>query len=292
MPATSVITLVRDRLDHLGHLLAGVARSRRLPDEVVVAVMGGGPDPTDLLRASAVPVRRVDLDAPDPRWLPFAHARNAAALVAQGDHLLFLDADTVPGAGWVERLDAALLAQDAILAGEVRLLPPGVRLPATDGHLHELSSPDPTQPAVPDSGVDVDVHLDPARAPLLSARAFGIRRSTFLDDLGGFDEGFLGHGATALDLARRAVQAGIPFGRVADAPCFHQWHPTPTPPLQHLPAVVRNSIYFHARWGTWPMRELLRGYAELGLIHWDPDGDVVEVVTSVGDHRDRLPALA
>ncbi|HEY7007353.1 MAG TPA: hypothetical protein VH395_00345 [Jatrophihabitantaceae bacterium] len=37
--------------------------------------------------------------------------------------------------------------------------------------------------------------------------------------------------------------------------------------------IVRNARLFHQRWGWWPMRSRLAGFAELGLIRYDAATD-------------------
>ena len=53
---------------------------------------------------------------------------------------------------------------------------------------------------------------------------------------------------------------------VCGAWAYHQYHPSPDPPVQHLTDIVRNAAIFHRRWGWWPMTGWLREFERRGLI--------------------------
>jgi GT2 family glycosyltransferase len=54
-----------------------------------------------------------------------AAARNRGAIAATGDPIVFLDADCIPGAGWIERLLSAHLEGASVVGGALDL-PPGL----------------------------------------------------------------------------------------------------------------------------------------------------------------------
>jgi GT2 family glycosyltransferase len=102
--------------------------------------------------------------------------------------------------------------------------------------------------------------------------SFALDAATWLA-IGGFDEAYTGYGGEDTDFGQRACARGVPSRALGGAVVYHQWHPAPDPPLQHLRDIVRNARLFHQRWGWWPMRGWLAAFAELGLIRYDGAAD-------------------
>ena len=90
----SVIIPVLNESVHLPGLLAALNRQTRLPDEIIVADAGSVDDTVTLASANGAHVVRGGMPGP---------GRNAGARVASGDIFLFLDADVLPCADFVER---------------------------------------------------------------------------------------------------------------------------------------------------------------------------------------------
>jgi len=86
----SVLTIVKNRPDHLSQLIEGLKRSVVPPDELVIVDMGS--DPPVVRPDADFPIRLVPLLL---GGLPLAAARNAAARAARSEHLLFLDVDCI-----------------------------------------------------------------------------------------------------------------------------------------------------------------------------------------------------
>lgn len=265
MTGVSVLTLVRNRTAHLRNLVDGLARSERAPDELVVAWMGGE-SPFAALDGVACPVRVVDLDAP-AGTLPLARARNAAVHAARHDLLVLLDVDCIPGRELVGRYADALAGCDGLLMGAVRYLPGGAVGPGwEEEHLLSAGREHPQRTAPPEGSV---VSTD--RYDLFWSLSFAIRKRTYLGQIGGFDERFVGYGAEDTDFAFAARQSDVPLGWVPDALAFHQDHEHFDPPLQHLSDIVVNAARFHAKWGRWPMEGWLARFAQMGLVAWNDD---------------------
>ena len=53
---------------------------------------------------------------------------------------------------------------------------------------------------------------------------------------------------------------------------MHQYHPSPSPPVQHVADIVANANVFADKWGWWPMESWLEQFRELGLVRRGPDG--------------------
>lgn len=255
----SLLTIVRNRTDHLANLLEGVRRSALTPDEVIIIDMSDTPVS---LAADGLPVRieRLETDG-----LPLAEARNRAAACAQGERLIFLDVDCIPMRDCIGRLAEACTDHDALICADVRYLGPGDASGGwDDAALLDMGKAHPVRP-FPQAGIE-----DVKEPGLFWSLAFAIRRSTF-QRIGGFDEGFTGYGAEDTDFGFAAREAGVPLYFLGGAIACHQFHDSFDPPLQHLDDIVRNAERFRGKWGFWPMRGWLEDFARMGLIAWQGD---------------------
>lgn len=255
---TAVITLVHQRPAHLRGQQEALARSEVRPDLRVVVAMD------DRDAAAVVPGATVlHLDR-GPWGLPLAAARNAgaeAALAAGAELLVFLDVDCLPAPTLLGAFRRAAVGRlgGSLLSGAVAYLPPP---PAAGYDLHRLTEHDfhPARP-VAEPGTE----LGGADHRLFWSLSFALTAATWRQ-VGGFDEAFQGYGAEDTDLAMRARAAGVGLTWVGGAEAFHQWHPTATPPVQHLDDILRNGALFADRWGWWPMEGWLEAFAERGLV--------------------------
>ncbi len=260
MNGVSVLTLVRNRATHLHKLVDGLARSDRLPDELVVVDMSDEPV------AIGTQSFAVRIDRFATTGLPLAAARNRAAALARHDRLVFLDVDCIPMSACIRLLSDALADQDALLCADVRYLGPGaVTTGWTEDDLLARGLAHPVRD-FPTRGIRQE--HDPG---LFWSLAFAIRRQRF-ETLGGFDESFVGYGGEDTDFGYRAARDGLPLLFVGGAIGCHQYHDSHDPPVQHVADIVRNARIFHARWGRWPMEGWLDAFAEMGLVGRADDG--------------------
>ena len=268
MPDVSVITTVHGRLDHLREMRRGLGRQHVDAEHVVVRM--GGPEPWSVASGSPqlVPVEQpLPRSENDAAWLPLAAARNAGAAAASSDLLVFLDVDCIPSSRLLDRYQAASRTRRGLLCGPVGYLPDGfVACSADDVRLAEAAAPHPARPEPP-----VGHLVAEPRYELFWSLSFAIRRTDF-ETLGGFHEGYVGYGGEDTDLAFKARKQGMSLTWVGGATAWHQHHATQSPPRQHLRAIVRNAILFHARWGSWPMQGWLRAFADEGLVVWNAEG--------------------
>jgi len=163
--------------------------------EVVVAD-NGSTDGTAQVAATfreALPRLRV-VDAGDAPYRP--HACNAGALAAEGDALVFLDADDEVAPEYLVAMARALQQHEFV----------GARLD------NEFLNPEWVRGSRPNAQTDglQDWHY----LPIVAGCSMGMRRSTFLA-LGGFDAG-MQHGDDA-ELCFRAQLAGVSLHFVPDA---------------------------------------------------------------------------
>ncbi len=262
--SASVLTLVRGRDDRLRNLMRGLRRQSARPRELVIAWMQAEPAPD--LPDPGCPVRHLHVPG-EP--MPLAAARNRAAEAAEGDLLVFLDVDCIPGPGLVAAYTRAATTGDGLFLGEVLYLPPGA---CAEADLDRLGRAHPARPPVPETGI----RPEPDSGQLwglsfaLPARAWHA--------VGGMDEDFAGYGGEETDLAARLSASGLPAFWVAGARAYHQHHPVHVPPLQHFAPILANAARFRARHGRWCMTYWLGQFRDAGLIAWDEGADDIRLL--------------
>ena len=278
----SVITIVRDRPEHLLRLVDGLRRCDPPAEELVIVDMCSTP-PVDLAAFAgsgleAVParpsIRIIRLDG--VAAVPLAAARNLGAAVAAAERLIFLDVDCIPAPDLV---GAYLAAPPGVVAcAPVRYLQADWAVGLDDGAdasaLWTRSEAHELRPAP-----SVDIVDD--RYELFWSLSFSVDRRLW-GRLGGFDEVYVGYGGEDTDLAFTARELDVPLLWLAAGTAFHQWHPSPEPPTTHLADIVANARRFHSKWSHWPMQGWLAAFAARGLIRWEPGMAIVEVVGAAG----------
>jgi N-acetylglucosaminyl-diphospho-decaprenol L-rhamnosyltransferase len=272
-PRLAVVTIVRGRHAHLAGQIRGLRAQERGP-EVYVVVAIDDPAAHDVARRLSAPewdLRRPGIGLLDGR-MPLSAARNLGASTAIGagaEHLVFLDVDCVPSPGLVARYGEVLTGtpggHPSILCGDVAYEqpppPPGAGPGAARRPRHH-----PARPALPANeirGVD-DVSLFWSLSFAVTARDFTA--------IGGFDEAYAGYGAEDTDFGQRLARSGGRLLFVGGAGAVHQYHPSPSPPVQHVADIVANANVFADKWGWWPMESWLEQFRELGLVRRGPDG--------------------
>lgn len=268
---TAVVTLAHGRHDHLAGQLWGLRRQEQRPD-IYVCVAVDDPLVPDVVAEHAArdwQVATPSLPA-QTGGLPLAAARNLGAATAAehgADVLVFLDVDCIPAPTLVRRYAAVLTGTrprepgPVVLAGEVGYLPP-VDHPRDyrGADLAALARPHAARPLLTADELRVAVDLR-----LFWSLSFAVGAADWVR-LGGFCEDYVGYGGEDTDFGQRLGAAGGTLLWVGGAPAYHQHHPSPDPPLQHLEPIVRNANLFHRQWGWFPMEGWLARFAELGLI--------------------------
>lgn len=107
----SVIIPVHNGSENLRHCLATLAASTRPPDEVIVVDDASTDDSGDVARQAGAQVIRLDGSPHGP-----AYARNRGAEIAQGDVLVFLDADVAVHLDTLARIEQYLVEQPDVAA--------------------------------------------------------------------------------------------------------------------------------------------------------------------------------
>lgn len=277
-PTVGVVTIAHGRRRHLDAQAASIARQTRRPDRYVVVDMGG-PDPAAVTPRHVTDVTIV-ADHCRAEDLAPARARNLGYGIADTDITIFLDVDCVAAPTLVADYLRSAAHVAGVYAGPVGYLPPGDHdltdvAAMTDLADHQAGRPRPGQRR--------------CRAPgheMFWSLSFAIDRASW-SRIGGFDERFIGYGGEDTDFARTAVERNVPIWFCGTAQAFHQYHPTSTPPVQHLDAICRNATTYHDKWGEWSMAGWLRAFADASLIQWAPEASAIIRGTGV-----RPPSLA
>lgn len=284
MSNISLLTIASGRREQLHHLLRGVAAQAQKPREVIVVFMNETvpdklPDPGCEMRLYNIN-SKVD-------QLPIAKARNRAAAEARGDTLAFLDVDCIPHSEYLKELEHAVCLTKGLVMADVRYLPQAAEEHIwTDETLDRAAQEHPRRPSMPPDRALIDLPYT-----MFWSLAFGIRPRDF-ERLGGFDEKYRGYGGEDTDFAFTARAAGLAlYGCRALA--YHQFHPTYTPPFNHIEDIVENARRFYEKWRIWPMGGWLRQFATQGYIKWGddtiellrmPEKEVIEAARSVNPY--------
>jgi len=173
-------------------------------DDVVVADDGSAVAP--VVPAGVRLVRQVDLG------FRAAAARNLGAAAATGEVLVFLDADTTPEPGFVDAIVRRAAACPDVLAVGRR------RHADLSGDGREL--PEPTWLTEAYAASADLLHADGRSFRFVISAVLAVRRELF-DDLGGFDERYVGYGGEDWDLAYRAWNAGAVLVHERAAVAWH-----------------------------------------------------------------------
>ena len=130
--------------------------------------------------------------------------------------------------------------------------------------LPELGRPHPARPVPPETGVLSAAVTTPCSGPCPSRSARDCGASS-----AGSASSTSATAARTPTSASSPPAAGSPLTWVGGAWAYHQHHPSPDPPVQHLDDIIRNAAIFHRRWGWWPMTGWLREFERRGLIVFD-----------------------
>ncbi|MEO6652482.1 MAG: galactosyltransferase-related protein [Ilumatobacteraceae bacterium] len=258
----AVVTIARDRRDHLRQQALSIANQQRRPDRYVIVDLGG-PDPRSVIPDGLdVDVVTIPSDTTD---LPLALARNVGYAHADADVTVFLDVDCIADPELTGQYADLVSDHAGVHAGPVGYLP----------H-HAPRSIDPTvlaRVATYQTGrptPQMRLHRTD-RIELFWSLSFAVDRSSWVR-IGGFDERYEGYGGEDTDFARRADRADVPIWFSPRPQAFHQFHPVSSPPVEHLHAICRNATTFYDTWGSWPMIGWLSAFAASGSIDWEPSG--------------------
>ncbi len=245
----TVLTLVHNREQPLINQLYGIAHNSQLPTEVIVVRMN---EPIAALPELPFPVKQLRLDCNN--GLHLAAARNYAMQQSQTEDNIFLDVDCIPSSTLVAAYGAALSSHNKLVSGRVRYLSE-----TQTNSLYPGKDLFPCSIADPVRSEDEDFTHE-----LFWTLNFGCSQTTFRH-IGGFDERYEGYGAEDTDFGFTARSKGIGIYTL-NAVAFHQYHPSYSPPLNHLASILKNATLFFHKWAVWPMEGWLQAFEKLGFI--------------------------
>jgi len=258
----SLIITVSGRINHLHNQLRGIKSSLLIPTEIIIVAINE-PD-LDLSDFSEFNLQIEHINCATKR-LPIAKARNAGARRANYDKLFFLDVDCIPDMSYFEKM-LTYFKDDRVLMGNPYYLPKDM---GDIKYIHKKAIPHPYRPQVEEAQKATDYNL-------FWSLCFALGRENF-NQIGGFDEGFLGYGGEDTDFGWKLKDAGLELWLV-DAKVYHQQHPVYVPPLGHLEAIVDNANYFYKKRGFWIMEIWLKNFEEMGLINWDQNSRAIHLL--------------
>ncbi|MFZ7087461.1 glycosyltransferase family 2 protein [Curtobacterium sp. RRHDQ10] len=216
-PTVSVIVPYYRQQAELDRTLAALARQTHPSELLEVVVVDDGSPEAPTVPEGVVVVRQDDLG------FRLAAARNLGVRSSHGDVLCFLDADTAPEPDYVARLTRLpALVPEAVTVGSRRHA--DFRGVPTDdpvevaGPARALDDPSWLRDAYDRSGNLLDAD-DRSYRYLIGAVTACTR--WFLDEVGGYDEGFRTYGGEDWEWAHRAWIGGAVFAHVPDAVAWH-----------------------------------------------------------------------
>lgn len=264
---TSVCTIAQGRERNLRNLIRGLSEQTTLPCELVIAYMQE--EPYFNLPSCPFPIRQIAVKG---SFLPLAAARNAAAAIAGGDTLVFIDVDCIPLPGLIEAYLEAM-KQDRCLMGETRYLAQmDVINPTAADELWRVSQQHPARQFSETLGLGIQPIQDVREFWSLS---FALPAETFRK-MQGFDETFEGYGGEDTDFAMKLAQSQVSLWWVPKAQAVHQWHAVQKPPLSQFDDIIRNARLFRRKHGIWCMEYWLDQFEAEGFIRRSADEIEVE----------------
>ena len=251
----SLCTIYAKRKLHLKNLIRGLTHTSPFK-ELVIATMN---DELPVLEGVDFPIKTAAINS-DRNYLPLAAARNKCAEIATGEKIIFFDVDCIAHPDLIKIFARHLQQEDAIYQCSIRYLSPSWQQNNwTYNSLQNQSSFHPLQ-----GNEIIDYQRTKHPYELFWSLCFGIRKKTFID-LGGFDDRFKGYGGEDTDFAFTARSQSVPLYKIG-ALAYHQFHPSYSPPLNHLAEIVRNALVFERKWHILPMKKWLDRFVEMGYI--------------------------
>jgi GT2 family glycosyltransferase len=256
----SVLTITHNRDHHLNNLVRGLEFSEFKNFELVV-VRFNELNRNPSLKSDHFSIKEIFLQ--DKNKLPLAKARNLAARSATFEKLVFLDVDCIPGPKLLKGYLNFLIEHPYSLAmGQVKYLKQQLKT-SFKGDYSFLS----------DNSKFNDLRLNKLNSKwsyednydLFWSLSFALTKESY-QKIAGFDENFIGYGAEDTDFSYSAKKNGIKLYWVDQTLCFHQYHASYDPPLNHFEDIIKNAKTFFKKWNRVPMLAWLNKFANLGLI--------------------------
>lgn len=232
----SVVSITYNRAEQLKRGLTSILVQDYLPDQIVL-VDDGSTDNTssvanELMKqfnAKGVSFRYIHLDHPEPRisCIP----RNIGWIAAAGDTIIFTEPEGLHVYNTIEQLKNAIEENPdkTILASQVWTMGQRIQEKLTEeDFLH------PARIINHPYAMLVEGNMQNTKAPdsdwaitgeaNCNAGVLFATKKKWLEDVGGFDESFVGHGFDDFDLFNRLALYGKGVLKKPDIAVIHQWH--------------------------------------------------------------------
>ncbi len=227
---TSLIITTYNKADALGKVLEATREQSRMPDEVLIADDGSGPDTLKkIYECSRGFPSKLEHIRQEDQGFRAARIRNKAIATATGKYIILLDGDCIPPRRFIQ--DHLVLAEEGFFfQGKRVLVSKGLSL---DFSCVDANSSFKLLKALIRRGLSNAHHLIrlPIFPALKSRSLSGIKSCNmgfFRKDIvavNGFNQDFVGWGREDSELAVRLYRYGLsrkrhPFMAI----CFHLWH--------------------------------------------------------------------
>ncbi len=214
VPVASIVIVAHNSVHDLPACLQALAGEKEPPHEVIV-VDNASADGSAVYVAQAYPQVRLVRSAAN---LGYGGGANLGAAAAQGDYLIFLNADITAGPGWLRPLLDPLAADPDLAMTTPKILlaetPDRINTCGNEVHLTGLT-------LCRGMGERASAFSAGEEVAAVSGAAFAIRKSVF-DALGGFDPRFFLY-VEDTDLSLRARLAGFRIRYVPESVVFHRY---------------------------------------------------------------------
>lgn len=219
MNTTVIVTSYRRR-DALNLVLQSLANQTEMPEEVIVADDGSGPDVRSLIDHWSERLPLAFIWQADRKFRA-ARARNLAAVKAIGDHLIFIDGDCVLPLDFVKTHRRLIIGLKMVSGGRFLINSQDTKALVTSGEVDEnLCFRDIKFLKLP-LGLFRD--LAPRNWRQVRTCNLGVMRSDFMN-VCGFDESYQGWGREDSDLVVRMIKNGVKVRSARFAACVSHLH--------------------------------------------------------------------
>ncbi|QJD84061.1 glycosyltransferase family 2 protein [Cohnella herbarum] len=244
---TSIIVLTLNNMDQTLRCLHSIRTFTDSPYELIF-VDNGSTDGTVAWLAQQSDIRLIA----NPVNVGFAPACNQAAAIANGDHILLLNNDTIVSHRWLSVMLQCLHSSEriGIVGPKSNFVLPLQKIPAdvsNEGQYHLFAQ-------------QFNRHNPALWQDLAALSGFCmlLRRSTWLA-LGGFDEAFGIGGYEDIDLGYRVLKAGLFLRLAGDAFVYHEGNRSfDSNAIDMYGVAAVNRRLFIRKWGFNPERLILR----------------------------------
>lgn len=272
----SVLTLNKNRSNHLAKLIDGLNRSTIFPKELIIVEMSDTPV---TFTSPNFSIQSITLKT---NQLPLAKARNLAAQTATSDKLLFLDVDCIAAHNFVENMSNALNKYKGLITCNVYYLPGNFinynenYLPLEEKML-KIGKPSPYRKFINNKYIEGSFQN-------FWSLAFAIKKNIF-DNIGGFSEDFIGYGGEDTEFAYKAIKKDYKHYLGGFIGAFHQYHDIDNFPYCKFSDIIQNAQIFYNKWGIWCMNGWLETFQKEGYIIWNKNNIEILKYPNLNKHN-------